>query len=63
MSVKVTESLRRQWALQRAQFIEEREFDQSGRRRSPDAVAEMDAEIAHMDRLLALPVGSEIPKP
>lgn len=60
---KVTERLRKTWALQLSQFEEEREFTQDGRPRHPDSVAEMDEDIARMKRLLALPVGSEIPKP
>lgn len=56
---KVTESLRRQWANQRKQALEEREFTQSGKRRSAEDVAIVDFDVAVMDALLALPVGTK----
>jgi hypothetical protein len=55
---KVTESLRRQWANQRSQSIEERTEDQSGRPRPPEGVWEQDFDVALMDALLALPLGT-----
>lgn len=55
---KVTESLRRQWANQRSQSIEERTHDQSGRPRPPESVWEQDVDVAVMDALLALPIGA-----
>lgn len=58
--VKVTEALRKQWALQRAQLAEERTHDQSGRPLSAEAIREADHEIEHMDHLLSLPIGSPI---
>lgn len=56
---KVTESLRRQWENQRIQAIEEREVDQSGRRRPAEGVAEMDWEVRLMDHMLSLPLGTK----
>lgn len=55
---RVTARLRATWSDQRAQAVEEREFTQSGRRRSPEDVAIVDYDVAVMDRLLALPVGA-----
>lgn len=55
---KVTESLRRTWGNQVAQMREEREFTQSGRRRSPEDTAIVDFDIAVQDKLLSLPVGA-----
>ena len=55
---RVSESLRRQWANQRAQMLEEREVTQSGRRRSPADIAIVDFDVAVMDRLLSLPLGT-----
>ncbi len=56
---KVTESLRRQWAQQKEQMIEERTETQSGRPRSAEDIALVDTDIAVMDRLLALPLGTK----
>lgn len=55
---RVTESLRRQWASERAQMVEERTHDQSGRRRPAEGVWEQDFTVKVMDALLALPVGA-----
>lgn len=57
--VKATEKLRQQWRNQRAQMIEEREYTQSGRRRSTEDIAIVDHDIATMDTLLALPLGTK----
>lgn len=55
---KVTEALRRQWANQRSQMVEERTRDQSGRARSNMDVAIVDVYVKVMDFLLALPLGT-----
>ena len=55
---RVTESLRKTWREQRAQNLEEREYTQSGRRRSPSDINEVDFDIAVHDYLLSLPVGA-----
>jgi uncharacterized protein YjaZ len=56
---KVTEALRVQWANQRAQSIEEREYTQSGRKRSSSDIEIVDFEIKLMDRMLELPLGTK----
>jgi hypothetical protein len=56
---RVTENLRRQWANARSQMVEERTEDQSGRPRSPEDVALVDFDMAVMDALLALPLGTK----
>lgn len=55
---RVTESLRRQWASQRSQMVDERTHDQSGRPRPLMDVALVDVDIKVMDALLALPLGA-----
>lgn len=60
---RVTASLRRQWADQRAQSIEERTHDQEGHPRPLEAIWEEDVNVALMDALLALPLGSHFDGP
>lgn len=60
---RANESLRRQWANQRAQSIEERTHDQSGRPRPPEGIWEEDFNVAVMDALLALPLGTKFEGP
>lgn len=57
--VKKTEALEHQWRNQREQMIEEREFTQSGQRRDSLDVAIVDHDIAVMDFLIALPMGTK----
>lgn len=57
--VKVTENLRRSWANQRAQMLEERTHTQHGIARSAEDIAVVDFDIEVMDRLLSLPVGTK----
>jgi hypothetical protein len=45
--------------MQREQTLEEREFTQSGRPRSPADIELIDFDIAVTDRLLALPLGTK----
>lgn len=54
---RVTESLRRQWASQKEQMLEERTHTQTGRPRSAEDVALVDFDIALMDHMLSLPLG------
>lgn len=54
---RVTRKLQETWGWQKVQMLEEREFTQTGRRRSPEDVEIVDFEVAVMDALLALPVG------
>lgn len=56
---RVTENLRRTWMDQRAQTLEEREYTQSGIKRSAADVAIVDFDLAVTDRLLELPVGAK----
>lgn len=56
---RVTESLRRQWTIQREDAIEGRTHDQSGRPRPPEAVAEQDFHVRLMDHMLSLPLGTK----
>lgn len=56
---RVTENLRRTWMDQRAQTLEEREYTQSGIKRSPEDVAIVDFDLAVTDRLLELPLGAK----
>lgn len=56
---RVNEKLRRTWADARAQMLEERTHTQSGIPRSDDDIAIVDYEIARIDRLLELPLGTK----
>lgn len=56
---RVTENLRRQWRNQRAQALEERTHTQSGIPRSAEDIAIVDFDVAVMDRLLSLPLGTK----
>lgn len=57
--IKKTENLERQWRNQREQMIEEREYTQSGKRRSPQDVAIVDHDIRVLDALIALRLGTK----
>lgn len=56
---KVTEKLRKTWAWQRVQALEERTHTQDGTPRDADGIAQMDWEIAVIDKMLSLPLGSK----
>lgn len=56
---RVTESLRNQWTNQRAQMLEERTKTQGGEPRSKDDITIVDFDIAVVDHLLTLPLGTK----